>query len=57
MRFKRYIFYYDIYNVLNDIAEIHRISIYAKSLKEAKSKLEILGYRNLYQKKKRKLSY
>jgi len=57
MRFKKYIFCYDIYNVSSDMVETHRVSIYAKSLKEAKSKLEILGYRNLYQKKKRKLSY
>jgi len=57
MRFKKYIFCYDIYNVSSDMVETHRISIYAKSLKEARSKLEKLGYRNLYQKKKRKLSY
>jgi len=57
MRFKRYVFCYDVYSVSSDMVETHKVSIYAKSLKEAKSKLEKLGYRNLYQKKKRKVSY
>jgi len=57
MRFKRYIFCYDVYSVKNDKMETHKVSIYAKSLKEAKSKLEKLGYKNIYQKRKRKVSY
>jgi len=54
MRFKRYVFCYDVYSVSSDMVETHKVSIYAKSLKEAKNKLEKLGYRNLYQKKKRR---
>jgi len=57
MGFKRYVFCYDLYNVSKDIIETHKVSIYAKDLKEAKSKLEKLGYKNIYQDKKRKVNY
>ena len=57
MRFRRYVFCYDVYSVSNDRLETHKVLVYAKSLKEAKSKLERLGYKNIYQKKKRKVNY
>jgi len=58
MKFKKYIFCYDQYSYLQDRIITHHISIYAKSIKEAESKLEKLGYKNFYlKKKKRKVSY
>jgi len=58
MKSKKYIFCYDQYSYLQDRVITHHVSIYAKSLKEAESKLEKLGYRDLYlKKKKRKVSY
>ena len=58
MRFNKYIFCYDQYSYLQDKVITHHVSIYAKSLREAESKLEKLGYKDLYlKKKKRKVSY
>ena len=58
MKSKKYIFCYDQYSYLQDRVITHHISIYARSLKEAESKLEKLGYKDLYlKKKKRKVSY
>jgi len=58
MRFKKYIFCYDQYSYTQDKVITHHVSIYAKSLREAESKLEKLGYKDLYlKKKKRKVSY
>ena len=58
MKSKKYIFCYDQYSYLQDRVITHHISIYAKSLKEAESKLEKLGYKDLYlKKKKRKVIY
>jgi len=58
MKFKKYVFCYDQYSYLQDRMITHHISIYAKSLKEAESKLEKLGYKDLYlKKKKRRLNY
>jgi len=58
MKFRKYIFCYDQYSYLQDRIITHHISIYAKSIKEAESKLEKLGYKNFYlKKKKRKVSY
>jgi len=58
MRFKKYIFCYNQYSYLQDKVITHHVSIYAKSLREAESKLEKLGYKDLYlKKKKRKVNY
>jgi len=58
MKSKKYIFCYDQYSYLQDRIITHHVSIYAKSLKEAESKLEKLGYKGLYlKKKKRRPSY
>jgi len=58
MRFKKYIFCYDQYSYLQDKVITHHVSIYAKSLREAEIKLEKLGYKDLYlKKKKRKVNY
>ena len=56
MKSKKYIFCYDQYSYLQDRVITHHISIYAKSLKEAESKLEKLGYKDLYLKKKKRRS-
>jgi len=58
MRFKKYFFCYDQYSYLQDRIITHHVSIYAKNIREAESKLEKLGYKDLYlKKKKRKVSY
>ena len=58
MRFKKYIFCYNQYSYLQDKVITHHVSIYAKSLREAEIKLEKLGYKDLYlKKKKRKVNY
>jgi len=58
MKSKKYIFCYDQYSYLQDRMITHHVSIYAKNIKEAESKLERLGYKNIYlKKKKRKVNY
>jgi len=58
MKSKKYIFCYDQYSYLQDRVITHHVSIYAKNIKEAESKLERLGYKNIYlKKKKRKVNY
>jgi|GEM_PF-3359590 len=58
MKSKKYIFCYDQYSYLQDRIITHHVSIYAKNIKEAESKLERLGYKNIYlKKKKRKVNY
>jgi len=58
MKFKKYVFCYDQYSYLQDRIITHHISIYAKNVKEAERKLEKLGYKDFYlKKKKRKVSY
>ena len=54
-KFKKYIFCYDQYSYLQDKIITHHVSIYAKDLKEAKDKLNKLGYKDIYVKKRKKV--